>query len=53
MHAYTPNNLIKLKTEKRFIFFAAACAFVTGITTIAIHQIPVPSGSFEESNATL
>ncbi len=35
--------------ERRYIFFAAACALITGLTTIAIHQIKIPSGSFDES----
>lgn len=37
------------RNEKRFLYFAAACAFVTMFTTIAIHQIHLPAGSFEDS----
>ncbi len=47
MQIYHSQNMFK--GDRWFIYFAAACAFITSLTTIAIHQIHVPSGSFEDS----
>ena len=40
---------VDIQNEKRFLHLAAASAFATVITTIAIHQISYPAGSFEQS----
>lgn len=42
-------NRLLWRNDVRFLYVAAACAFVTGCTTIAIHQIHIPSGSFDDS----
>jgi hypothetical protein len=39
----------KLRGEKNFTWFAAICAFITAITTVAIHNIDITVANFEES----
>ena len=36
-------------TGKSYLYFAASCALISAITTIAIHGIHVPSANFEEN----
>lgn len=44
-----PVNGNRLKPEKAYLRFAAVCAFITVLTTIVLHRITTPSGSFEEN----
>ena len=39
----------KSVSGKNYLYFSAVCAFITVLTTIAIHNIHVPPGNFEES----
>jgi hypothetical protein len=43
------NPLLKNQLDRKYLYFSAVCAFVTAFTTIIIHFISFPSGSFDET----
>lgn len=46
---YNQNHITQSLNGQRFLYFSALCAFITSVTTIAIHNIYIPSGNFEDS----
>lgn len=42
-------SAVRFRNEKRFVVFAAISAFLTGITTIIIHNLSYPSATFEDT----
>jgi hypothetical protein len=41
--------ILQSQADRKYIYFSSACAFISAFTTVIIHFISSPSGSFEET----
>jgi hypothetical protein len=43
------NHFFNKQFDRKYIYFSSVCAFISAFTTVIIHFISFPSGSFEET----